>query len=364
MSLSSGSRISRVVVIGLFLGLGGLALVSPGASAGEVLQQSVYFGVPRTQVVSNLDFEAACRVSTTSQGIDILDGATGGSFIAAGPGPCAITVYVLGVPITLPLLNTTPLGRYPIHLPAVSGFTLGLGDVTIDLVTSLHARHTSTVGTLSVTPADLAWLRWGSESFAVTSHAGVEGNTQSLTAPFRLSMDFSIGVSVYVIGLRVFSFNLAPIGTIDGTPVVTVPVLVDLKPTHATVTGGWAPSPVKIQVNWTPNRDSDFAAYQVRVVDNESSYVFLVDSQSSGSLTVPASPNRMYSVTVTVADQAGQMSGSNIASVRTPPLPPPPSTRTAAPGGVDWSLTALGIALAFAAGFAFCYLVLPSRRKR
>ena len=363
MSPSSVSRTAPLIVIGLFLGLGGLALLTPRASASEVLQQSVYFGVPRTQVVSGLDFEAACRVSTTYQAIDVLDGATGGSFIAAGPGPCAITVYVLGVPISLPLLNSTPLGRYPFSLPGVAGFTFGLGDVTIDLVTSLLASYSSAVGTLSVSPVDLAWTRWGSSSFTTSSHSGAEGDTLSLAAAFRLSMGFSIGVSVYVLGLRVFSFDLAPIGTFDGTPVVNVPVSVDLKPTHATVTGGWAPSPYSIQANWTPKGDSDFAAYRVRVADSTSSYVFLVDSQNSGFMTVPASPNRTYTVTVTVVDRTGQTSGSNSAVVRTPVLPPPPSTRTPASAGADWTFFVLGIALAFVAGLAVGYVVQRFRRR-
>src|SRR5207245_2442032 len=113
MSLSVVGRTAPLIIIGLLLGMGGLALLTPTASAGEVLQQSVDFGIPRTQVVSGLDFEAGCRVSTTYQGIEVLDGATGGSFIATAPGPCAIKVYVLGVPISLPLLNSTPLGRFP-----------------------------------------------------------------------------------------------------------------------------------------------------------------------------------------------------------------------------------------------------------
>ena len=101
----------------------------------------------------------------------------------------------------------------------------------------------------------------------------------------------------------------------------------------------------------------------MRVADNTSSYVFLVDSQDSGILTVPAVPERNYTLTVTVVDRVGQASASNSVVVRTPAPPPPPSMRTTAPAGVDWTFFVMGIALAFAAGLAVGYAVQRRRRK-
>lgn len=319
------------VLVGLSLVL--VSLASPVASASGVTQTSVDFGVPRTQIVSGLDFEAACKVAATSADTSVIDGQTSNSFSSVSPGACAITVYVLGIPIGLPVLNETPLGRYSFYIPGVSGFTFGLADVSIDLVTVLFANYTGSSPVLSSVPSGLTWSTWGASPVTIAAHSGAEGDSLSFQAPYTLSMTFAVGVSVYVLGLAVWSVNLASLGSIAGTPAVPIPVSVDLRPTRVAVTGGWAPSPYLLQVNWTPNTDTDFSSYRVSVQDGQSGHTYAVDSQAASTLTMPASPGRTYNFTVEAVDQSGMVSTASTLTIRTPSAPTPGATVNVSPAG-------------------------------
>jgi len=333
--------------------LGGITSVR----AQPVAEQPVDFGLPRTQVVDGLDVELACQVIATSEAVSVLDAGEASSSVGVAPGRCTITVYVLDVPIPVPILNVTPLGRLAISIPGVSGFTNGLVDVSIDLVTSLSANYTGTSVAVSPNPTEMAWSHWGARSVTISAHSGGEGNSLSIPVPYAFWMALAIGVTVSALGVPVFSVNLATVGTFEGAPDVVVPVTVDLKPSRVGTVDAWAPSAEAVQVNWTPNQDTDFASYRVRLEGGGSSYVFAVDTQASSTLTMPAAKGTDYTVSVNVVDRAGQPSAARSVQIRTPGTSAP-SPPVEGPGMV---LLVLGVLAAFAAGFGVAWSL---RRRR
>ncbi len=306
--------LSLLVVLGL-----ANAARATGLTVSSVSQATVDFGLPRTQVVSGLDLEAACQVVVAYEGVNVLDGQSAGTFLTVDPGQCAITAYVLGVALSLPILDETPLGRYHFDIVGVTIANFGIADVSVDLLTSLAANYAGGSQVISPEPASLAWSQWGTSTVTVAADSGSSGDSLLLAAPYTISMAFGVGASVQALGLTVWSANLVTLGAVAGTPSVTIPVSVDLRPSSVPVTGGWAPSPYSLQVNWTPNTDSDFAEYRISVRDNGSAAVEYADaSQASSSLTVAAEPGRNYTVTVAAVDQAGLVSTQSVVTIPTP----------------------------------------------
>lgn len=347
-------RLSILVALGVVV----IGSLPTSVSAGTVLQDTVYFGLPRTQVVSGLDFEAACRVSVAYEGISMLDEEAAGSFLSAGPGPCSISVYILGVQVQLPILNPTPLGRFSFMIPGVGGITFGLAEVSVDLLTSLFANYTGSLATVTPSPMTVTWNRWGSAALSFTAHSGAEGNTLSLDVPYTLSMGFAVGVSVYFLGARIFSADLASLGSIAGTPVVRLPAQIDVKPTHVSVVSATATSAHSLMINWSANSDSDFGSYRIRVDDGRSPpLTILVEDPRSTTLTVPAVPSTDYTVSILVVDRAGQPSSTSPSASATTPQPPPspsgPISQELNPVSLVIGFAALlaGIALGFVAGW-------------
>ncbi|MFQ5911204.1 MAG: hypothetical protein ACE5IJ_10890, partial [Thermoplasmata archaeon] len=77
-----------IIVLGIFcLMTAAFAFaLLPRASAVEVLEQRVLFGIPRTKVVDNLDFEATCFVEVSYALIEVADGGEASGFISPKPG--------------------------------------------------------------------------------------------------------------------------------------------------------------------------------------------------------------------------------------------------------------------------------------
>ncbi len=316
--LSSAAFILCLLVV---LGIAGTASATT-LTASSVSQQTVDFGLPRTQVVSGLDIEAACQVAATYGGLSVLDGQSADTFISVGPGQCAITVYVLGVALSLPILDETPLGRYHFDIVGVTIANFGIADVSVDLLTSLAANYAGSSQVINAQPVALGWSQWGTSTVTVAADSGGSGDSLTLSAPYTVAMTFGVGASVQALGLTVWSANLVTLGAVAGTPSVAIPVSVDLRPSSVPLTGGWAPSPYSLQVNWTPNSDSDFSEYRITVQENGTApLVYTDNSQASSSLTMPAEPGRTYAIGVVAVDQAGLVSSRSVVTVTTPPSP-------------------------------------------
>lgn len=353
------------VLLGLLLVLGmASAARATTLTASSVSQQTVDFGLPRTQVVSGLDLEAACQVVATYEGLVILDGQSAGAFISVDPGQCAITVYVLGVALSLPILDETPLGRYHFDIVGVTIANFGIADVSVDLLTSLAANYAGSSPVISPEPVALSWTQWGTSALTVAADSGSSGDSLFLSAPYAVSMTFGVGASVQALGLTVWSANLATLGAVAGTPSLSIPVTVDLRPSTVAVSGGWAPSPYSLQVNWTPNTDSDFAGYRIAVQDNGSPPVVYSDvSQASSSITVPAEAGQTYTVTVVAVDQAGLASAQSTVSISTPLLSSVPAVVSGA-AAPDATLVAVVFTLAVGVAAFLGYLAGRRRSRR
>jgi hypothetical protein len=290
-----------------------------------VQETTVFFGVPRTQVVSGLDIAMGCNVVASSEGLALLDGGTDETFLALSPGPCEITVYVIGIGLALPIANAAPIGRTAYLVPGVGGLTLGLADVSIDLLVSFDAALAGDVAWLAVTPSAASWSRWGATTLASAANTGATGSTIHSVLPFNVTMNLSVGASVYALGIPLYSFALASLGNVGGTPALEIPVAIDLKPSAVTASA-WGPTPATIRVNWTQNTDDDFAYVRIVVAPAGSTeIVFLVEDPSAMSTEVPAFPAKDYAIEVSVVDRAGQVSEVSTVAVRTPPESAPPS---------------------------------------
>lgn len=340
------------LAVSSFIGSVSPALAQPGT------EQPVDFAVSRTAVVSGLGVEVACRVLATTESITVLDAGEASSSVGVAPGRCTVTVYVLDVPVPVPILNLIPLGRLSFRIPGVAGFTFGLADVSIDLVTALSANYTGASSIVTPRPTDMVWLHWGANTVTISAHSGTEGNSLSVAVPYTFSMAFAIGVTVYALGLPAFSADLADVGTFAGTPAVVMPVTVDRRPSRIAGIEGWAPSAGAVQVNWTPNEDADFGSYRVRLEGGGSSYVYAVDTQGSTTLMMPATMDTDYTASVVVVDRAGQVSATSSVQVHTPSS----SSTQSSPPMQNVALLVLGVLAAFAAGAGIAW-TLRGRRK-
>lgn len=308
------SRIAGVLVLAFTLA--GLAMPYPVA-ADEVHETTVSFGIPRREVVAGLDVAATCGIVAAYEGLVVPDGGKDETFLAMSPGLCAITVFVLGVPVALPIGNAMPIGRTSYLIPGVGGLTLGLADISIDLLVTLGTQLTEDVDGLAVTPSAASWSRWGATPLAVEASLGTSGSTVRARVPFNVTMSLSLGASVYAFGIRLYSASLASLGTVAGEPVLEIPVAVDRRPSPVTATG-WEVGPGNIRVNWTANEDDDFSHYRIvasRAGGTE--IVFLVEDREATTTVLPASPDTEYVVQVSVVDRSGQASEGSTTTVRT-----------------------------------------------
>lgn len=308
-------------LLALVIVLPALGALVPTVPAAEVTETGVSFGIPRRELVTGLDVAVGCDVSASHGTLAVRDGGTAETFLAMAPGPCAITVYLFGAPIALPILNSTPIGRSSYMIPGVGGLTFGLADVSVDLVLRIGARLTGEVEGLVVAPAEASWTRWGATALAVASTMGRTGSTVREELPFNVTMNLSVGVGVHALGIRVLSRELASLGEVTGTPSVNVPVHIDLKPSAVQATA-WGRAHTTIRVNWTPTADDDIASYRIVATSEYGpATVFLVDDPSALSTEIPALPAVDYRIDVSVVDRGGQVSEVSSVTVRTPAEP-------------------------------------------
>ncbi len=309
-----------VVFVALFaLALSLFASSSINADAIQVQEKVVTFGVPRMNVAPNLDFEASCQVTATFAEVVVIDGARDMTFLAVSPGSCTIAVYVFGIAIPLPILETT-LGSYQFEILDI-GFIFGLANIDLELVTSLMASYDSTVAGIAIEPASVGWSTWGSKNLLVTAAIGELGSKRPLSVPLQLTMTFNLGLSVITAGFTWLSLPLASLGSFSGTPNVSIPVTVDLVPRPVSFNNASAPDPTSIHLEWTASPDSDFASYMIQITGGDgSSYTYAVESRGTTSLTLPASPDNPHTISIRVVDDAGLRSSSDTVEVTTPPL--------------------------------------------
>ncbi|HEX9339843.1 MAG TPA: hypothetical protein VF992_01545 [Thermoplasmata archaeon] len=207
----------------LLIGLAVVALLAPSplaSASNELLQQSVSFGLPRTDADTWLALSATCGVIANYEHLSLTFEESVDTFVNMAPDSCEITAYVLGVAVPLPILNSTPLGRKSYKIPGVQTVTLGLVDLSVDLVTSLTANRNDTDPEF-IAPSSLSWPAWGMNVFPVTDR--FDGEKEALLV-YEPQLSFSLGASVFVLGVRIYGTDIVHLGDVVGTPSVAIPI--------------------------------------------------------------------------------------------------------------------------------------------
>ncbi len=304
-----------------------VAMPSQAPAPGQPLVVPVSFGIQRLTLINGtLAFSATCNITVSMGALKVNDGRTGQSYLDIGPGPCNLTLYILNVSVTIPVVDAIPLGTpYSIKVPGVSVLTGGLADVYLDLSVNITATYLDMGNGLGTDRPSVQWDHWGADDLTlinITANVGGTGDTKLLPAPYGFEASLGLGVSVVALGIiQLGPWNVTSL-PFPGTPPVAIPVAVDLPPDPVTITGAWAPSPYSLQVNWTPNSNSDLAAYDLRVRGASTDYV-TIHNPSRSTVSLPASPGTTYTLDLWAVDAAGQLSRVSTTTVTTPtPLPP------------------------------------------
>jgi len=242
--------------MGLLIGLTivGLLTPSPLASASnEILQQSVSFGLPKTDAQSWLAMSATCGVAATYERLSLAFEESVDTFLNMAPGSCDITVYVLGIAVPIPILNSTPLGRNFFRIPGFATLTLGVADLSVDLVTVLAANRDETNPEF-IAPSSLSWPIWGMQVFSVTDRFDGEKDTLLTYVPH---LSFSLGASVFILGVQVYGTDIVQLSDIAGTPSVAIPISAHrapMSPILVVAAVGTVVGPAGFAIGWVAHR--------------------------------------------------------------------------------------------------------------
>ncbi len=242
--------------MGLVIGLTVVALLTPSllaSASNEILQQSVSFGLPKTDVQSWLAMSATCGVAATYERLSLTFEESVDTFVSMAPGSCEIWVYVLGIAVPIPILNSTPLGRSFFRIPGFATLTLGVADLSVDLVTSLTANRNETNPEF-IAPSSLSWPIWGMQVFAVTDRFDGEKDTLLTYVPH---LSFSLGASVFILGVQIYGTDIVQLGDIAGTPSVAIPISAHrapMSPILAIAAVGTVVGPAGFAVGWVAHR--------------------------------------------------------------------------------------------------------------
>ncbi|MFQ5884626.1 MAG: hypothetical protein ACE5IO_05950 [Thermoplasmata archaeon] len=304
-----------------------LAVVQPQnvtADEGNVSETTVHFGLAPMEIVAGITFELSCKVNVVSSDFELKSGESRIASYGVTPGPCSAELGILGIPLALPLYNSTPLGASPYYIPGVSGIAFGLVDVSIDLVTSLKGTlDTTSAAPLQISEDSLKWDVWGSRQVNVNLPSSLTGGRDTKSLVMSLGYEISLGVSVWFLGYRLIGFDLADIGTIPGTPEITNHVTADYKPTAITFSGEPIATFEEITLYWTKNPDSDFLCYEIIQIHQSLEMSFKITDSNTVTAHLPAKPLQSYELEVRVYDSAMQYSSTDLRAVTTPDYPIP-----------------------------------------
>jgi hypothetical protein len=293
---------------------------------------------------------ASCDVNASGEPLRVFANGSARSTLAVSAGPCSIVLVLVGLDVGLPVLNTTPLGTSSFYLPGLSTVTLGIVDLSVDLVTSLNSTSWIEDGIGEASPQEIAWTSWGAQRIRVHGEDGFGSVAESyLRTAFTYRM--SLALSVYALSIRLFHADLAQVGSAVGTPALRTPFLVDLKP-HALVLGpAEAIRPDGATLSWTGTADSDVDHFEL----------WLSEGQSEGMVRLPASASRSevllrpatsYRAWIVSVDASGQGTPSNEIAFESAATPAAAAPLGSLGGSAfTWTMVALAILAGFV-GFA------------
>ena len=317
----------------------------------------VHFDVPQADLIPGAAaVRASCDVNASGETLVLLAGDSERSTIAASPGPCAIAVLLVGVDVTLPVFNTTPLGKSSFYIPGISTVTLGIVDLSVDLVTSLNATSRVADGIADVLPDETVWTGWGAKRILVRGEDGVGSvATSKLNTTFTYTM--SLGLTVYALSIEVYHLNLARIGSFAGAPSLVTDLSVDLRP-HALrldVPAGVAFD--RATLSWSGIVDSDIDHLELWLTDGAADVSYRLAAAATAA-EVTLRPSTHYDARIVSVDGSGQRAVSPAVGFDTPAGPgsgAAPGVEAQGSAVFAWTMVTLA-GLSGVVGFAWGFL--------
>ena len=327
-----------------------------GNPIDDFVAADVHFEVPQKDLIANVAaVRASCNLTASGEPLTVLANGSVRSTLAASPGPCTIVLVLVGNDIALPVFNTTPLGRNSFYLPGISTVSLGIVDLSVDLVTSLNSTSRVEDGIADVVPREIAWSTWGAERILVHGEDGLgSGVDSSLNTTFTYRM--SLALTVYGFSIELYHVDLAEIGSVAGTPSLRTAVAVDLRP-HGLVLG-----PAEdirsdgATISWSGTVDADVDHLELWLVD-PSGNVTVHLAPTVTRVDVLLRPLTAYQAWIVAVDRAGQATSSNRIAFESLASPVDGGSSVGGLGtsAFAWTMVALAV-LAGIVGYAIGFL--------
>lgn len=322
--------------------------------ADDFVTATVRFDIPRKDLIPGIAaVRARCDVAASGEPLTVLANGSARSTLGVSEGPCSIILVLAGVDVALPLLNTTPLGMRSFYLPGVSTVTLGVVDLSIDLVTSVDSESRVEDGSGEVIPRNLSWIAWGAQRIRVHGADGF-GSVVETTINTTFTYRMSLALSVYALSVRLYHMDLVEIGSSTGTPSLMTELSMDLRPHPLALDPADGIRHDRATVSWSGAIDADVDHLELWLTDGTSN-VSLRLAPTAPAAEVLVRPSTSYRAWIVAVDRSGQGTPSNglqfeSASAPTGGNPSAVGPLTAAP--LTWTLIAL-VGLAGVMGYAF-----------
>lgn len=271
---------------------------------------NIRFEVPQKDIIPGVAaVRASCDVIASGEPLTVLANRSARSTLATSAGPCSITLILGGVDVPIPGLNGTPLGRNSFYIPGVSTLTLGIVDVSLDLVALLRSSSVVEDGPATVSPQEIEWMSWGAERIRIQADGGFGSVVESsLNTTFVYRM--SLALTIYALGVPLYHVDLMEVGSAIGSPSVRTPLSVDLWPHPLVLHDAEEIGSDSATLSWSGAVDGDVDHLELWLVE-DSRNVSIRLAPDATQTSVPLRPSTPYRAWIVSVDSADQETASN-----------------------------------------------------
>jgi len=324
-----------------------LTPTSTSADGLDLTTVSVHFEMPPADIAGIASLRGSCDVLATGENVSLRSGEVLRTTIGAEAGPCAMVLSLFGVDVPLPV-STTPLGRSSFYLPGLATVTLGIIDLSLDLVTGLNSTTTSAnPAAAEAYPRNVTWPSWGATRILLNATTGYGDVLETrLTTTFTYTV--SLALTVYALSIVLYQVGLTSLGAYPGSLALDTALTLDLVPHPPTIDVPTGITDDGANLSWSLAGDSDLDHLEVWADDGTYNVSYQIADPAATAFRVPLEPETTYRVWVVAVDGAGQSSASGAVTVRTSaePAPEEPSSPLAPESldGLTWALVGFAIA--------------------
>lgn len=317
-----------------------LTPTSTSADGFGLTTVSVHFEMPPADLAGIASLRGSCDVLATGENVSLRSGETLRTTIGVGTGPCAMVLTLFGIDVPLPI-STTPLGRSSFYLPGLATVTLGIVDLSLDLVTGLNSTTLSDPTAAEVSPRNVTWPSWGATRVLVNATSGY-GAVLATRLNTTFTYTVSLALTVYALSIVLYQVGLTTLGTYAGSLALDTALTVDLVPHPPTIDVPTGVTHDGANLSWDLAGDSDVDHLEVWADDGTYNASYRIADPGATAFRVPLEPERTYRVWVVAVDGSGQSSASDAVTIRTlaEPSPEDPSSPVAPEpfGALTWVL--------------------------